>query len=103
MVEVKAVSFLVGDDGLARVGELLAAFLPFVVGFVVLEADVVGSEFARDVLEILVGFKGLGGLREIAVDLGPGLLCVRVPMPSRVSKAVAVWRRRFQRNTNSSR
>ena len=27
----------------------------------------------------------------------------RAPMPSRVSKAVAVWRRRFQRNTNSSR
>ena len=27
----------------------------------------------------------------------------RAPRPSRVSKAEAVWRRRFQRNTNSSR
>ena len=74
VVEVDAGAFLVGEDGLAGVGQAQGAVLPFAIALDVLKADVQCAELMHGVLEPLVLLQGVLGFVEVGVDVLSDLL-----------------------------
>ena len=70
-IEVDAEAFLVGEDGLAGVGQAQGAVLPFAIACDVLKADVQWAELLHGVLELLVLLQGVLGFGEAGVDVLP--------------------------------